>query len=97
MGRGRKDETVRALQSFFFWQQKHIHSIIITHREWPEAVRRYKNNIQTNTYDLPKPKMFSEQEVFAYTSSVSDWEEAVDSIEYIEKSKIPGLVVYINW
>ncbi|CAO3646784.1 unnamed protein product [Mucor fragilis] len=65
--------------------------------EWPEAVRRYKNNIQTNTYDLPKPKMFSEQEVFAYTSSVSDWEEAVDSIEYIEKSKIPGLVVYINW
>lgn len=66
-------------------------------REWPEAVRKYKSHLQTGSYDQPKPKLFSEQEVFAYTNSVYDWEEAVDSIEYIEKSKIPGLLVYVNW
>ncbi|KAI8646190.1 hypothetical protein BD408DRAFT_410356 [Parasitella parasitica] len=65
--------------------------------EWPTAVYKYKANLQFNNSDRTKPKLSSEKEVFKYTRSVYDWETAVDSIEYVEKSKIPGLLVYINW
>ena len=38
-----------------------------------------------------------DDKVFEYTNSITDWEEAVESIDYVERSKLPGLVVYISW
>lgn len=61
---------------------------------------KYKADLQfkqSNGDDRPKQNLYTEEQVFTYTNSVYDWETAVDSIEYIEKSKIPGLLVYINW
>jgi hypothetical protein len=63
-------------------------------------VYKYKTDLQfkqINGDDRPKQNLYTEEQVFTYTSSVYDWEAVVDSIEYIEKSKIPGLLVYINW
>lgn len=37
------------------------------------------------------------EKVFEYTNSVLDWESNVDSITYVEKSKLSGLVVYVKW
>jgi hypothetical protein len=67
--------------------------------EWPEALRTYKNKMQVDTIvNLPAPPpLISADKVFEYTDSVTDWEEAVDSIAYVEKAKLPGLVVYIKW
>lgn len=45
-----------------------------------------------------RPKsLMSADKVFEYTNSVQDWESEVESIVYVEKSKLPGLVVYIKW
>lgn len=41
--------------------------------------------------------LMSADKVFEYTNSVQDWESEVESIVYVEKSKLPGLVVYIKW
>jgi hypothetical protein len=44
-----------------------------------------------------KKPQFSPEEVFAYTKSVSNWESEVDQIRYMERSKVPGFMVYIDW
>ncbi|KAI7902595.1 uncharacterized protein BX663DRAFT_509779 [Cokeromyces recurvatus] len=68
--------------------------------EWPSSVKNYKNDIANKTlkrYQLPKQDPGLEEAVFNYTNTVEDWESEVASIDYVERSKIPGLIVYIRW
>lgn len=64
--------------------------------EWPFALREYKQSIKK--YQEP-PKRPTEEidKVFEYTNSEKDWENAVDCITYVEKTKLGGLLVYVKW
>ncbi|KAI9485551.1 MAG: hypothetical protein EXX96DRAFT_545555 [Benjaminiella poitrasii] len=68
--------------------------------EWPAALKKYKKDVENRTlkrYQIPKQNPLLEETVFNYTNSVKDWELEISSIDYVEKSKIPGLIVYIQW
>jgi hypothetical protein len=62
--------------------------------EFRQELREKKNGKSQEVQKTPK---FTPDEVLAYTESVSDWESEVDRIRYVEKSKVPGLIVYIDW
>ncbi|KAI9361041.1 hypothetical protein BD770DRAFT_361519 [Pilaira anomala] len=62
--------------------------------EWPFVLKEYKKNPQA----IQKKNHFMDaDQVFEYTNSVTDWESNVESITYVEKSKLSGLVVYVKW
>ncbi|KAI8082666.1 uncharacterized protein B0P05DRAFT_537942 [Gilbertella persicaria] len=65
--------------------------------EWPSAVIRYKKQLGNKNIETRRPSIVTREEVFRYTNSVQDWESQVDKIAYVERSKVPGLIVYIDW
>lgn len=65
--------------------------------EWPFAIKNYERDIKNRAVPKPYEAKADDDQVFQYTRSVTDWEAAVDCITYVEKSKLPGLVVYVKW
>lgn len=65
--------------------------------EWPFAIKNYERALKNRAVPKPYEGKADDEQVFQYTKSVTDWEEAVDCITYVEKSKLPGLVVYVKW
>ncbi|KAI8382288.1 hypothetical protein BD560DRAFT_220031 [Blakeslea trispora] len=69
--------------------------------EWPSSVIEFKKRIASQqtltTEKMQLDNTPTEDEVFRYTNSVKDWESHVASISYIERSKVPGFIVYVDW
>lgn len=65
-------------------------------REWPSALRAYREKLERGE-EMEMIKHIDIKKVFEYTESIEDWESEVDEIAYIEKAKIPGFIVYVNW
>lgn len=69
--------------------------------EWPDALIKFNKELREKENSKPEELQtrpaFAPDQVFAYTESVTNWESEVDRIQYVEKSKVPGLVVYIDW
>lgn len=65
-------------------------------REWPFVLTKYKQDMRSN-HTIPQPTKKEIDKVFEYTNSVKDWESSVDSITYVEKTKLSGLMVYVKW
>jgi hypothetical protein len=59
-----------------------------------DQINNNNNNNNNNTSLIP---VVNSELVLDYVNSVENWEEAVESITYVEKSKLPGLVVYVKW
>ncbi|KAG1052016.1 hypothetical protein G6F49_010731 [Rhizopus delemar] len=73
----------------------------VVKEEWPELLEAYKKSLKdrlpSKLYDFSSAQNEQNDDFFAYLESIEDWEEAVDKIVYIEKCRLPGFLIYVEW
>ncbi|CAO3703624.1 unnamed protein product [Rhizopus stolonifer] len=73
----------------------------IVKEEWPGLLKEYlkdlKEKAPKKTYDFGSAHLEENDAFFNNLESIEDWEKEVDSIVYIEKCKLPGFLVYVQW
>ncbi|KAI8328681.1 hypothetical protein EDC96DRAFT_69520 [Choanephora cucurbitarum] len=69
--------------------------------EWPSCVIEFKKQLELHQTIIREEPHLSpsptRDQIFRYTNSVKDWESHVASISYMERSKVPGFIVYVDW
>lgn len=89
MGNRTKDTNVRA-------EESHYPILNLYNSEWPFVLRKYKEDMKANEKKVQVTQAEIDK-VFQYTNSVKDWESSVEKITYVEKTKLSGLIVYVQW
>jgi hypothetical protein len=56
-----------------------------------------KDRLPSKLYDFSSAQNEQNDDFFTYLESIEDWEEAVDKIVYVEKCKLPGFLIYVEW
>ncbi|KAI9282174.1 hypothetical protein BY458DRAFT_167609 [Sporodiniella umbellata] len=73
----------------------------VVKEEWPHLLDEYlkdkKAKAPSKMYNFATANSEENDLFFDELEAIEDWEKAVDKIVYIEKSKLPGFLVYVQW
>ncbi|KAI8976950.1 hypothetical protein BDB01DRAFT_802132 [Pilobolus umbonatus] len=62
-------------------------------REWPDLLDKYQSEKRT-----AEPASYADTaHVLDKKKELSSWEDEIEKIVYVERSRLPGLLVYIQW
>ncbi|KAG2193155.1 hypothetical protein INT47_009588 [Mucor saturninus] len=64
--------------------------------EWPFVLKKYKQDMKAYRAQPQQPNSAIDK-VFEYTNAEKDWENAVENITYVEKTKLGNVMVYVKW